>query len=83
MLYGKGKDIGEIFMVISFDLIPECENHPEITCIYIYIILNIIKAVDTIGKVIVAPKKATLQRDTNWIFGTMNPVCLVRLGSDS
>lgn len=63
--------MGEVHVVISFDLMPECENHEEV------------KAPDTIGKVIVRPKKATLQRDTNTFFGTMQPVCLVKLGSDT
>jgi len=34
--------------VISFELLAECKNHPEVI------------AVDTIGKVIVKPIKATL-----------------------
>jgi len=62
--------MGEVFIVISFLLLPECEKHPEVL------------APDTIGKVILRPKKATLQRDTTFLYGVMSPLVTIKLGDD-
>ncbi len=60
-MYGKGKDVGEIKFVISFVLEVDCMKHPEVLGWYLLFFLNISYiAIDTIGKVIIKPKKATL-----------------------
>ncbi len=40
--------MGEVQIVYWFDLLPECESHPEVV------------AVDSTGKCVVRPTKATL-----------------------
>ena len=65
--------MGEIQVVYWFDLLPECEDHAEVV------------AIDTTGKCVIKPTKATLQRDTQdslFSFGEMCPLVQVILGSD-
>ncbi|KRX05954.1 C2 domain [Pseudocohnilembus persalinus] len=70
-IFGKKQDIGTVEFSLEFELDQECKNHPEVV------------APDTTGQVILRPKSANLQRDTIFLFGTMSPICFIKLGDDA
>jgi hypothetical protein len=68
-LYHKGKRLGELKVVLSFDLSPSSQNHPEVL------------APNLLGSVWLYPKQGKLEEDASTLFGgNMKPIIVARLG---